>query len=258
MNCLHCHKIFKESKKQVNRGIKLGTLKGRFCSLRCSSKWYWAHHRPQLNCTCATCHKSIHVKQYRRNKSKSGLLFCSRRCQSIAVRKDVGILSIKSYTRPLHKCLTCGKEFYAPQLSKFCSARCHISYVKINKIKKCFYCGRKTTRGKRCSACITKIRRVRAKFKIVEYLGGKCSKCGCTNYIVLTCHHRDPKTKDFNVGRLSNKSWSVIVRELNKCILLCANCHIIEHSNKTPGLVEAAKNYGNAEWCSSSTHGLEP
>jgi len=45
-------------------------------------------------------------------------------------------------------------------------------------------------------------------------------------------HHKDADKKDFIIGNVGNKSWDSIKNEMKKCILLCANCHMIEHSTK--------------------------
>ncbi len=83
----------------------------------------------------------------------------------------------------------------------------------------------------RCGSCNTKIRRFRSKAAAIEFLGGKCTKCGWTgNQAALQFHHL--KDKDFIIGNVANKSWDSIKAEMKKCILLCANCHAIEHSTK--------------------------
>lgn len=43
-------------------------------------------------------------------------------------------------------------------------------------------------------------------------------------------HHKNPLEKDFQIGPAANKSWKVLEKELNKCELICSNCHKIEHS----------------------------
>lgn len=84
----------------------------------------------------------------------------------------------------------------------------------------------------RCGACNTKIRRHRTKQKAIDYLGGKCNRCGYNeNIVALEFHHIDPNEKEFQIGSVSNKSWESIINEIKKCELLCSNCHRIEHSS---------------------------
>lgn len=69
--------------------------------------------------------------------------------------------------------------------------------------------------------------RNRTKEKLIEYKGGKCEKCGyCNlNYLrVFEFHHKNPSLKDFTI---SGKSWSYekLQAEVDKCIMLCSNCH---------------------------------
>lgn len=83
----------------------------------------------------------------------------------------------------------------------------------------------------RCGSCNTKIRRFRAKAAAIDFLGGKCVYCGWQgDQAALQFHHL--KGKDFTIGNVANKSWDSIRTEIQKCILLCANCHMIEHSSK--------------------------
>lgn len=85
----------------------------------------------------------------------------------------------------------------------------------------------------RCGSCNTKIRRFRSKAAAIKLLGSKCMKCGWTgNQAAFQFHHKDAKEKDFTIGNVANKSWNSIKNEMKKCILLCANCHMIEHSTK--------------------------
>lgn len=95
----------------------------------------------------------------------------------------------------------------------------------------------------RCGSCNTKIRRYRAKATAIRHLGGKCSKCGWKgNQAALQFHHT--KGKDFTIGNVANKSWDSIKNEIKKCVLLCANCHSIEHSTKLgERFIKEAENY---------------
>lgn len=78
-----------------------------------------------------------------------------------------------------------------------------------------------------------KVVQTRHKLKdmAVEYLGGVCSRCGQSfDPVCMDFHHKDHKQKDFNIAiGFTNKSWPVIQKELDKCILVCSNCHRIIH-----------------------------
>lgn len=77
--------------------------------------------------------------------------------------------------------------------------------------------------------------RKRTKVKLVEYKGGCCCRCGYNKSMnVLQFHHLDPAKKDFTIG---GKSWSYerLKEEVDKCILVCANCHIEIHEEKNIG-----------------------
>ena len=64
------------------------------------------------------------------------------------------------------------------------------------------------------------------KIKSVEYKGGKCIKCGYDKYVgCLDFHHRDSSQKDKKWKHIFNRKWEYIVKELDKCDLLCHNCH---------------------------------
>lgn len=74
----------------------------------------------------------------------------------------------------------------------------------------------------------------RNKKKIIINLIKKvsgCSKCDERNTRALDFHHRDPKTKKDKVSKMLNHNYSlkVILQEIAKCDLLCANCHRKEH-----------------------------
>lgn len=66
----------------------------------------------------------------------------------------------------------------------------------------------------------------------VNYKGGKCIACGYHRDIkALDFHHLNGDTKDFGLSeRGMTRSWEKIKSEIDKCILLCANCHREVHS----------------------------
>lgn len=62
---------------------------------------------------------------------------------------------------------------------------------------------------------------------ILAYLGGKCVSCGWRRWPrSLQVHHLDPKTKDKQLcAKLRFAPLKQLYKELEKCVLLCANCH---------------------------------
>jgi hypothetical protein len=103
----------------------------------------------------------------------------------------------------------------------------------------CTHCGKPTDGRIRCTPCLNKettrsrIVRMANKKRAIEYLGGKCADCGLkTDFIsVYDFHHKEAEDKEANVGRLlvTFRTWEKIQEEIDKCVLLCANCHRIRH-----------------------------
>jgi hypothetical protein len=78
-------------------------------------------------------------------------------------------------------------------------------------------------------------RRVKLRQMARDYKGGKCEICGydkCSR--ALSFHHLDPKEKEFGVSDKGlTRSWLKIQNEIDKCILICANCHMEVHEGVT-------------------------
>lgn len=71
----------------------------------------------------------------------------------------------------------------------------------------------------------------RIKQQAIDYKGGCCESCGFNMHpAALQFHHTDPLTKDVSWDKLRLRAWNKIQTELDKCQLLCANCHAIVHS----------------------------
>jgi len=162
----------------------------------------------------------------------------------------------------MNTCHYCYKETKNP---KFCSKSCSASYTgkkypKRAKTKKCkicdelihsknIYCSKlcqsigmknyhtsKQNHNKSKSQIMRSFRS-RIKIKSLEYLGNKCIVCGYNKCVAaLEFHHKDPSTKEFQISN-TTKKWETIKIELDKCVLLCANCHRELHF----GLIELPK-----------------
>lgn len=72
--------------------------------------------------------------------------------------------------------------------------------------------------------------RRKLKETLVTYKGGKCEECGYSKSMrALQFHHTDPTQKDFGIGKRTVSDLNKIFKELDKCRLLCSNCHLEEH-----------------------------
>lgn len=101
-----------------------------------------------------------------------------------------------------------------------------------------FYINNSKSRGysykcKECSKKYNKTRIEKAKELKLEYLsllGNKCSNCGLEvnehNYVAFDFHHINPDEKEDNINNMNKEE---ALQELNKCTILCANCHRIFH-----------------------------
>lgn len=108
--------------------------------------------------------------------------------------------------------------------------------IKKHKCKECGESNKKNFYGsnkQNCKKCHNKklIKKRQKNLEIARELkGNKCCKCGynkCKN--ALEFHHIDTTKKDFAIGG-SRYGLKKLLEEVNKCILVCANCHREIHS----------------------------
>lgn len=89
-----------------------------------------------------------------------------------------------------------------------------------------------------CKSCQTNQKRQKRKDMAIKYLGEKCQVCGYDKCIqALQFHHLDPDKKSFQLSGNMHKNFEVLKSELDKCILICANCHFELHA----GLIDISK-----------------
>ena len=143
---------------------------------------------------CETCNKEFECWSYAADRRKT----CSRKCKGIVARKHKH--------KNKHLCIDCGEtdpnEFYGAK--KATCKKCHSNRM-----------------WKKRSDMLVQGR---------EMLGGKCSKCGYNKCnAALEFHHVDKSTKEFEIAG-AKYGWKRMKPEIEKCILLCANCHR-EHHN---------------------------
>ena len=77
-----------------------------------------------------------------------------------------------------------------------------------------------------------KLRGLKCKYEYIMKRGGKCECCGYDkNLSALEFHHLNPEEKEFqiDVRMFSNHNLEKLEVELDKCELLCSNCHKERH-----------------------------
>ena len=96
--------------------------------------------------------------------------------------------------------------------------------------KYCFECSPSYPKGGSRAKTITALRRAMKK-EAVKRKGSKCEICGYDKCIdALVFHHKNPEEKDFGLAESgTTHSWEEYLAEIEKCELLCANCHAEEH-----------------------------
>lgn len=69
-------------------------------------------------------------------------------------------------------------------------------------------------------------RRDRHRRMVADYKAKQgCQLCGMSDPCTLVFHHRDPSTKVYNISTIYRRKWEIIQTEIDKCDVLCQNCH---------------------------------
>ena len=158
---------------------------------------------------CQHCGDVIHIVGKERPSWTRKKKFCDRSCAA-SYNNSIAIKRPRRGT-----CLVCNTVIKSDR--KYCSNQCRTLHATVN-LHTPFNSARAVVAW-----------RQRLKLRAILYKGGRCQVCGYNRCIrALTFHHLSPAEKDFNIGG-STRAWSRIKAELDKCILLCANCHAEAH-----------------------------
>jgi len=114
------------------------------------------------------------------------------------------------------RCSTCENKLTGRQ-KKFCSIKCKNA----------------DTNNKHQNYIAQQRRGYERKAKLLKLKGGCCEICKYNkNSSALCFHHIDPKIIFFQIDirHCSNSSWNGLLKEVDKCQLLCLNCHAELHN----------------------------
>ena len=165
-----------------------------------NGKTYWL-------CECQNCGKQKEVQTNHLRKLTVGTCLCGDNNKN------------KSYNLIIQrKCDICGKDFYIQD--------------KGYSRKYCYECS--PHENENCShAQAVTIKRRAIKKALVLYKGGKCEICGYNKCMrALEFHHLNPNEKDFTLSRYLTREFSDLKKEVDKCILVCSNCHAEIHDKE--------------------------
>lgn len=118
------------------------------------------------------------------------------------------------------KCIQCNSKLLSPKRI-YCSNKCKEKHYST------------LTEKKNPNTSFNQLKGyLKRKLEAIELLGGKCKICGyCKNLSALHFHHRDSENKSFalDARAFANRNKKLLLNEILKCDLLCANCHAEIH-----------------------------
>jgi len=121
------------------------------------------------------------------------------------------------------------KRISDSKICPICKTEKHLSefYSRVGRDDVAGYC-------KKCSNVYHSNRVKNVKLKMLDYKGNKCEDCNLSleesHYCVFDFHHINPNDKDPNFDKIKFQKWDKIKTELDKCVLLCSNCHRLRHA----------------------------
>lgn len=156
--------------------------------------------------------------------------------QKIAKILNVTYHKVRSYCKD-HNILTVRqvrwsktKEVDGEKICAWCDVKKKVEEFNI-QVKSTGY---RLTVCKKCSSENNSKNKMARKVEMVKYKGSECLNCKIKltedNSSIFDFHHRDPKEKDIDLVKIKGRSWERVVVELDKCDLLCANCHRLVHA----------------------------
>ena len=92
-----------------------------------------------------------------------------------------------------------------------------------------FYFSNGKLAQKVCKSCVRENEKEKyhsKQEKLIELKSSmSCKKCGCSKHYLIDFHHTNPAEKDFTISENSHAKFETLLKEIEKCIPLCSNCH---------------------------------
>lgn len=187
------------------------------------------HRRLAKEVECAKCHKKWLI---RRDKIHKGLC---RECWQINRNEKFVVLRGLKYRAKEQVCSICKKNYLVIKSARDrgkCKA-CHLSYM--HKLKEGTIPHNKGKHDPNSKSYSKEYRYKKSNIKLkerrkqaIKLKGNRCFRCQVPNLPIYAYefHHRAPNEKEKQALRGSDKKF---FEEMEKCELVCANCHRIIH-----------------------------
>ena len=143
----------------------------------------------------------------------------------------LGLSNSPALTRLFNKCCPEIKNIKNPKI------RYNTFILELVNLFQCYKCKEvlslefkidkhKSNKCKTCGNIESKNRRTIGRQYIYDYLKSKyCIDCGEDDPTVLEFDHINPKEKEYNISNMAGKAKREIRSEIDKCIIVCSNCH---------------------------------
>ena len=164
-----------------------------------------------------------------KSDSKNGKTYWLCRCEC-GKEKEVQTAHLRSGAIKSCGSLKCKNSQKSNQYLKVCPICNKQFYTDINRRIYCYECSPLQSEG---GSEYQKTKQRAIKHQLILYKGGKCERCGydkCEG--ALQFHHKDPSKKEFTLSQINlskELNMDMLYKEIDKCELLCANCHAEEH-----------------------------
>jgi len=257
-NCLTCGKeidlyscIYKNGKKYFSNKIQ------KYCSLECAG----CSRQNELHKSCSICDKVFKTKTWVDKK------YCSKECLKIGRSGPRKKYNKKYRSRTIsellldkeieHNIIYKGKykhnNKYDPALYLLFCKNCDCPFYGYSKIRK--YCSKQCGQYSQNNIYRKQYnynKYVKLKKNLIQLFGGKCKHCNKSYDISAFCfHHTRDKKFVLDQGAFTSKKYYQLIEEVDKCELLCHNCHAILHEkermlrslNKKLTFIEYKNNY---------------
>lgn len=232
MVCEKCGKEFFEDWRKYPKG------EARFCSRNCSNS---RKHSKEVKDKIRNSINEFNEK----NGTKRDTKYCKKCNKKLSYNNKSGFCSFCKFEAIEVKnkyCNRCNKKLSYNNKSGFC-LNC-IAKNKRDKYRYCEKCGSTLQHNNKIGICTNcnhrlsivseSVKKWKKKRKeiLVDYKGGKCEICGYNRCLsALEFHHLNEEEKSFSISSKNIVSIDRYKEEVDKCILVCANCHREIHAD---------------------------